>query len=153
MNITLTNQQDRLPLDEALLRSVAERVLAEAEITAGSLSIVVVDDPTIHDLNRRFLDHDYATDVLSFTLESRPGYLEGEVIVSADTAAATAPEFGWPAEHELLLYVLHGLLHLVGYNDKGDLETAEMRSAERRILAVCGIEVPRPFASLQEESR
>jgi probable rRNA maturation factor len=153
MNITLTNQQDRLPLDEALVRSVAERVLAEAEITAGSLSIVVVDDETIHDLNRRFLDHDYATDVLSFALESRPSYLEGEVIVSADTAAATAPEFDWPAEHELLLYVLHGLLHLVGYNDKGDHETAEMRSAERRILAACGIEVPRPVAAMQEESR
>ena len=61
---------------------------------AVQVSIAVVDDPTIHELNRRFLQHDYPTDVLSFVLEQQDGRLEGEVIVSTDTAVAQAGEYG-----------------------------------------------------------
>ena len=93
--------------------------------------MAAVDDRTIHQLNRRYLDHDYPTDVLSFVLEEGPGTVEGEIIVSGDTAAASAPGYGWPAQDELLLYVIHGMLHLVGYDDKSPADAARMRQAER----------------------
>src|SRR5205823_3325871 len=85
-------------------------------------------------LNHRYLNHDWPTDVLSFLLEQRESHLEGEVIISADTAAAVAAEIGTTAENEQLLYIVHGMLHLVGYRDKSAAEVQEMRAAEARYL-------------------
>jgi probable rRNA maturation factor len=102
--------------------------------------VAVVDGATIHDLNRRYLSHDYPTDVLSFVLDDEDGHLEGEVVVSAETAVRVAAEVGWPSAAELLLYVIHGALHLVGFNDKSPLEAVEMQSAEARYLARFGYE-------------
>lgn len=134
MQISLNNSQATLTVDEPLLVSAAAAILDEAGVQEGSLSIAVVDDQQIHTLNRQFLAHDYPTDVLSFALEEREGYLEGEVIVSADTAATNAVEYRHAPHQELLLYVIHGVLHLVGYRDKADADQAEMRAAERRYL-------------------
>ncbi len=98
------------------------------------LSLVVLDDNAIHAVNREHLAHDYATDVLSFLLNDDSESFHGEVIVSAETAARECGEFGQSAADELLLYVIHGTLHLVGYNDKSDDETAAMRAAEANYL-------------------
>ncbi len=108
--------------------------LANSVFTSAAVSIAVVDDDTIHDLNRRYLDHDWPTDVLSFVLDDSEGHLEGEVIFSADTAARSASDIGWPAAAEQLLYAVHGTLHLVGFGDKSAAERKEMRSAEGAIL-------------------
>ena len=142
MDIEIANEQSALEVDEERLRAAAGAILADAAYREGELSIAVVDDPTIHDLNRRHLQHDYPTDVLSFVLEEGPGRLSGEVIVSADTATLNAAEYGWPAADELLLYVIHGVLHLVGYRDKADDEVAAMRAAETKYLRRVGVEPP-----------
>lgn len=142
MNIEIANQQTTLSIDEDRIRRIANTILADAGYVEGELSIAVVDDPTIHVLNVRHLQHDYPTDVLSFALLDEPPRLEGEVIVSADTAAENALEYGWPAEDELLLYVIHGTLHLTGRRDKADDEVAAMRAAEAKYLRLAGIDPP-----------
>lgn len=142
MTVAVANQQSVLTIDEDRIRRVATAILADAGYLAGELSVAIVDDPTIHALNARHLGHDYPTDVLSFPLLDEPPRIEGEVIVSADTARANAPEYGWPAESELLLYLVHGVLHLTGRRDKTDDETAAMRAAEARYLRSAGIEPP-----------
>jgi probable rRNA maturation factor len=96
----------------------------------------------MHELNRRHLDHDYPTDVLSFTLEDDGKHLEGEVVISADTAEVEAAERGWTAAGEQLLYVVHGILHLVGYRDKSPAEIEEMRAAEEMYLRRFGFKQP-----------
>ena len=135
IEIEITNRQSSHDINEVRLESAVRAVLDEEGISAGSVSIAVVDDTTIHQLNRRWLQHDWATDVLSFALERGEGYLEGDVVVSADTAAATARRYDWSTADELLLYVLHGTLHLVGYDDTTPQARAEMREQERRYLA------------------
>ncbi|HVU88262.1 MAG TPA: rRNA maturation RNase YbeY [Pirellulales bacterium] len=147
IQIDITNEQSRLPIDEQRLRAAVAAVLAGEGRSAATISVAVVDDPTIHELNRRFLAHDYPTDVLSFVLEESTAGLEGEIIVSADTAAASAPRYGWPATDELLLYVIHGTLHLVGYNDHEPADIARMRAAEKRYLAQCGLQAQDDSAS------
>lgn len=142
MKIAVNNQQDALPIDIASMERIASQILADACYTSGTLSVAVVDDPTIHKLNVEFLQHDYPTDVLSFALEDDGEHLQGEVIISAETAIENAAEYGWPAEHELLLYLIHGTLHLAGYGDKSDHETAAMREAETRYLGIAGIALP-----------
>ncbi|MEM9791267.1 MAG: rRNA maturation RNase YbeY [Planctomycetota bacterium] len=140
--VEIANEQSSLDIDEERLCAAAAAIAADAGYASGELSLAVVDDPTIHELNRRHLSHDYPTDVLSFALEDEPGRLVGQVIVSADTAIANAAEYGWPAADELLLYVVHGTLHLVGHRDKADDEVAAMRDAERRYLKRFGAEPP-----------
>jgi probable rRNA maturation factor len=133
-DIALVNEQLLHPVNDAQLCEAARAVLREAGFASAAISIAVVDDSSIHELNRRYLEHDWPTDVLSFVLDERGDHLEGEVIISADTAARAAAEVGWPAAAEQLLYVVHGMLHLVGYRDKTPADLQKMRAAEAKYL-------------------
>jgi len=114
-------------------------VLSDAGIQSADVSLAIVDDATMRQLNRRHLEHDFATDVLSFLLEHNGVWLEGEIIVSADTAAGSAGRFGWNTADELLLYVIHGALHLIGHDDQEPAALAVMRSRERHYLSQFGL--------------
>lgn len=127
--------------------SAVANVLQEAGIEQAEVSLAVVDDTTIHELNRRHLQHDYATDVLSFVYERAADTLEGEIVVSADTAAAAAPRCGWSFADELLLYVIHGALHLAGHDDQSPAACAAMRRAEAGHLARFGLTPHEPAGS------
>lgn len=119
---------------EALVRRAAE---AEG-FAIRYLGVVLTDHAAVHRLNRDFLGHDYETDVVSFPLDEdavAERVIDGEVYVDLDTAAERAPEFGATFEHEAARYVLHGLLHLIGYDDDADAERAAMRALEDRYLA------------------
>ena len=147
IEVALSNQQQSHAFDADRLVSAAKSALLDGDQAQAVVSIAVVDDATIHDLNRRFLNHDYPTDVLSFVLESTAERLEGEVVVSIDTAARAAEEHDWGLEQELALYVIHGCLHLVGMDD-GDAATAnEMRTAENRHMRLLGEPLPWPTAA------
>lgn len=134
IDIDITNRQTAMPVDERQLDRAARLVLADHGPRTVEVSVAVVDNPMIHELNRRFLEHDYPTDVLSFVLEDQPERLEGDVIISADMAAAEAGAHDMSPENELLLYLIHGILHLVGFDDKTPAQSREMRSAEQRYL-------------------
>jgi probable rRNA maturation factor len=139
VRVEVTNETDA-DVDSARIAAAVQIVLADADCTVANISIAIVDDPTIHRLNRQFLEHDYPTDVLSFVLEEPPR-LAGEIIASIDTARREAADVGWDAADELLLYAVHGALHLVGHRDKQPAESAAMRSAERRVLEQLGVRV------------
>ena len=140
LTIEINNDQALLAVDEERLRQAVENVLRAGGIATAEVSLAIVDDATIHRLNVEFLDHDYPTDVLSFLLEQSGDRLEGEIIASADTATRNAQQYGWPAADELLLYVIHGTLHLIGYDDSTDALQGVMRQAEAEHLARFGLE-------------
>ncbi|OHB80790.1 MAG: rRNA maturation RNase YbeY [Planctomycetes bacterium RBG_16_64_10] len=143
IQIALADEQLSFDCAGARLCAAARMVLERAGIRTAVISLAVVNDPTIRALHRAYLGRDEATDVLSFPLEQSAGRLEGEVVVSAETAARVAPRYGWRAADELLLYVIHGTLHLVGYDDRAAADVAAMRAAERDVLAQFGL-VARP---------
>jgi probable rRNA maturation factor len=136
--VQIADRQNCLPLDRRLLRRAVTRVLRDAKVRKASISLAVVDDDTIARLNWQYLRHRGPADVLSFLLDDRDG-LEGEVIVGAETALRAAPRYGWPPHDELLLYVIHGMLHLVGYDDRTPRQQAKMQQREREILEGLGI--------------
>lgn len=140
--IDVANEQTLLAVDESRLRAAVAEVLSDARQTAATVSVAVVDDATIHELNRTYLQHDYPTDVLSFSLAAPGEPIDGQIVVSAETARGQAADWGWSAEHELLLYVVHGALHLTGYDDQTRADAHEMRAAERKILARLHVEFP-----------
>jgi probable rRNA maturation factor len=142
LEVDCANLQTTHAIDEGRLAEGVRRVLETSGITHGEISLTVVDDVRMHELNRKHLNHDYPTDVLSFLLDRQGDYLEGEVIVSADYAAAEATRYGWAFDNELLLYVVHGALHLVGYDDTTPSVAEKMRAAERAILGTFGLSPP-----------
>jgi probable rRNA maturation factor len=146
--VALANEQTTHTVNEDQLTAAVIAVLGDSSFTSADISLAVVDDPAMHRLNRQFLEHDYPTDVLSFVLEDMDSRLEGEVIISADTAATEAAEHGWSTAAEMLLYVVHGTLHLVGYRDKSPDEMAEMRAAEAKYLAQFGFNPNGSIASI-----
>jgi probable rRNA maturation factor len=143
LQISFMNDQARVNVDGVRLRDAVRGVLAAEKVKRAEISIAVVDDVKMHELNLRYLQHDYATDVLSFRLdeleEGQEGPLEGEIIVSIDTAEREAEDYGWRREDELLLYVIHGALHLVGYDDEEVPDRLAMRQAEAKHLARFGL--------------
>ncbi len=147
IEIEISDVQGHLPLDPEDLAGLARRVLLFEGVERGSISIALVDDATIHALNRRHLDHDWPTDVISFRL-SEPDELElnGELIVSTEMAARTAEEIGANARDELALYVVHGLLHLCGMEDQTESGAAAMRRRESEILSREGLANTFPLA-------
>jgi probable rRNA maturation factor len=130
--ICIANRQERLKVPVGRVRRLARRLLG-----TKALSLAIVTDPEIRRLNRRFLGHDRATDVLSFRLDGVPlgkgGFL-GEVVVSADTAAREARRRRLSAEEELLRYVAHGILHLLGYDDRRPRDRARMWARQEKEL-------------------
>jgi probable rRNA maturation factor len=140
LSVPVANNQARHAVDTKLLSRAARVVAGEHGFQAGEISIAVVDDETMHELNRRYLNHDYPTDVLSFVLEQAETLLEGEIIVSADYASREAPKYGWTLREELALYVIHGALHLVGYDDTTPEAKAVMQEQETLFLRKLAIE-------------
>lgn len=140
--IEFNNQQSLLPIEVEPLREAIATVLGGEGVTKAEISVAILDDPAIHVLNRKHLEHDYPTDILSFVFDFEDGVLDGELIASAEYAKRSADEIGWPAFHELSLYLVHGTLHLVGYDDRAEDDRTQMRELERRYLSQVGIELP-----------
>jgi len=126
--------------DSARFQRAAEWIADRLKLKSLTASISIVDDSAIHRLNREHLDHDWPTDVISFVFDSEGGRIDGEIIASIDTAARLSQQAAWPTDDELLLYIIHGLLHLAGLDDVDPEDRSKMRLAERDCLLA--LEVP-----------
>lgn len=131
--VTITNRAHARRVDGRRLKPRVRDILAAAGF-AGAFSLVLVDDPEMRDLNRRFLDHDYATDVLAFPFDEKTDGIGGEVVVSVETALREADDRERVFQDELLLYVTHGILHLTGMEDHTRSGRQAMQLAADRIL-------------------
>jgi len=128
-------------LSDDLICSRLMDVLRGEGASGCEVSVSIIGHQQMHELNVKFLSHDYPTDVLSFRLDDRDDlrHVEGEVIVSAEMAIDQAADFGWSAENELMYYLLHGTLHLCGYDDHTDADIAQMRQRESHYLQSWGL--------------
>ncbi len=114
-------------------------VLGHFNKSSCEISLALISDERMHELNRQFLQHDYPTDVLTFPGAAADSqHLAGEIIISVDTASGMSKELGVSLEGELLLYFIHGLLHLLEFDDLSEDEAQEMRKMERLFLEQAG---------------
>lgn len=153
IRISVNNQQSLFDVDRDRIVEAARSVLDSQQITAAEISVAIVDDPQIHTLNREHLNHDYPTDVLSFLYESTPQSIDGELIVSTDTARRVGREHSMQEHDELLLYIVHGTLHLLGFDDDTDEAQLEMRALEQQHMSQLGIQLPSESPPSQSEAR
>lgn len=122
----------RIPL--AKMRHVVQQVFQGEGIQTAEVTIVIVDDKKIHEMNKMYLQHDYPTDVITFSLDEDK--LSGEIYISAETAREQAQEYGVSFTNEMKRLAAHGALHLVGYDDASEEERAQMRQLEDTYIGV-----------------
>jgi probable rRNA maturation factor len=135
---------------EAKIAAAVQSVLQGEDVPRAEISVALVDDPTIHRLNRDFLQHDWPTDVVTFPGDDpmSPAVAEddsgteavfGEIIISVDTARRVAEEMELGELGEIVLYAIHGTLHLIGLDDHSESDQAEMRAAESKYMELAGM--------------
>ena len=138
--ISIAMPSPAVRLDRARMRDIVRTVLAGEGVAQYEISLAFVDNPTIHRLNKHYLDHDQPTDVLTFPFSNASAKeLAGELIVGVEVAREQAAERGHDVQVEVGLYVIHGLLHLCGYDDKSTNSAKKMRGRERHYLAKLGL--------------
>ena len=109
-----------------------EKIIKQYEKKADSIAIVFCDDPYLLELNKKFLQHDYYTDIISFPFSTEP--IAGELYISIDRVRENAKKFKVDESLELLRVIIHGILHFIGFNDKSDSDKAAMQVAEDQAL-------------------
>ena len=139
IRVSVANPYD-YPLDFQRVKDAARTVFEGEAVRACKVTIAFVDNAHIHRLNKQFLKHDEPTDVLTFPYsESGAKTIEGEIVIGYEIAKENANDRGHDWYLELLLYVIHGCLHLCGYGDDDDEAAREMRAKEREYLTKLGL--------------
>jgi len=135
--IDIDNRQDFIALPPEAIHKMFAATLA-AEQRDAVLSISLVGDEEMTALNARYLDRRAVTDVLAFPYSSGARTIEGEIIVNAELAVRESVDRKHSAEDELMLYLAHGLLHLLGYDDHTPEDSTVMRQRESQVLGAVG---------------
>jgi probable rRNA maturation factor len=134
---------EALPDAEALALEAADATLASEGAVGEGVTLLLTDDATIRDLNRRFRQRDQPTNVLSFPAPQNPERFLGDIALAYGVCAREAQEQSKPLKHHLQHLVAHGVLHLLGYDHESDAQADEMENLERAVLA--GLGIPDPY--------
>ncbi len=130
MKITLKNFQKKVPIPRRRVFKAAKAVFRRLSFEACGLSIVFTGTKRMRAVNKKYLKHDYVTDVLAFDL----GENMKEIIICPLIARANARRHQSSTEKEIILYVIHGILHLAGFDDHHSKDTLQMRRMENELL-------------------
>ncbi|MBO8480310.1 MAG: rRNA maturation RNase YbeY [Bacteroidetes bacterium] len=113
----------------AWLKAVSE----EEGRRPGQISVIFCSDPYLLEINRKYLGHDYYTDIITFDY-SEGDTISGDLFISVDTVRSNAEYYSADFKDELDRVIVHGVLHLIGYDDHTDEQSAEMRARENHYL-------------------
>lgn len=134
-NIQFLAEDVEMPaINQAQIRVWVEAVARSYGKNVGRVTYIFVNDERIMTVNRKFLQHDYYTDIITFDY-TEGTIIGGDLFISLDTVSSNAEELGLPYRQELHRVIIHGILHLCGINDKGPGEREIMEAAENKALA------------------
>lgn len=136
----LTKNVEMPQLDNTKLNEWIVDVAKSHDKVVGRLTYIFCDDEYILETNRKFLNHDYYTDIITFDYSNRRR-ISGDMVISLDTVRTNAEQFSRVYDEELLRVVIHGVLHLCGINDKGPGEREIMEQHENDALAMLPAEL------------
>ncbi len=138
IEITINNDQDHLEFDSKQIRNTIQFALNAFDVSEGSVSLVVVENDTIRQLKKEYFQIDEVTDVISFGLSQKDESFDCEIVINAQRAMDVAQEKTSDPIAELHLYVIHGLLHQLGYDDATDDGFEKMHQKEDQLLTELG---------------
>lgn len=133
MELSYLNHDD-FGIDPEYFAVYLEALKSEAKLMEGVINVVFVNDPYIHALNKAYRDKDKPTDVLSFNYQGEDSELLGEVYISVDTAKRQAVAHEHSFEDELIKLIVHGILHVHGFDHEKDEDYKQMYSVEKAVL-------------------
>lgn len=107
------------------------------KVKVDFLNYIFCSDPYLLDINKKYLAHDYFTDIITFESSEEEGVISGDIFISVDRAKENAKEYKVSLEEEIQRLIIHGLLHLIGYKDGSDEEKLIMRKKEDYYLPLC----------------
>jgi rRNA maturation RNase YbeY len=122
-------------IDQVKTSNWIETIIHNHEFKLTGLNFVFCSDSYLLSINQEYLQHDYFTDIITFDLAEEPDQIEGEIYISLDRVDENARQNETDTQQELLRVIIHGVLHLIGYNDKTDEEKKLMRSKENECIA------------------
>ncbi len=140
--VEIANLQKHYEIKNSQIKRVVKEVLGKKG-NGAKLSLVFVDNNEIKKLNKSYFNSNEVTDVIAFPLNNNKNALNGEIVVSVETAVDIAGKRSIDIEGEIVLYVVHGLLHLLGYRDGNRNDAETMHNKEYRILKTLGYNVPK----------
>lgn len=146
--VDVSDRQKLLRVSARGLERLVRKALVAEGVEEAEISVILVDDRRIAAVHRRWLGLPGPTDVITFDLAAgtagppRASVLTGDIVVSTETARRMARAVGWTPRQELAYYIVHGVLHLTGYDDHTAADCRQMRARERTVMKACGLPVP-----------
>tara|TARA_Y100000590_G_C15612156_1_gene974263 strand:+ start:598 stop:1026 length:429 start_codon:yes stop_codon:yes gene_type:complete len=135
INATIKFQiQEKIEINDEWIIAVWKKVLSDKKILDGVVTIIMSDDETLRKFKLNFFKQDVLTDVIAFNLEDKGEPIEGEIYISLNRVKENAKEFNEELIDELKRVIIHGCLHLIGYDDSTIQEKKQMTSLENRYL-------------------
>ncbi|NMB83060.1 MAG: rRNA maturation RNase YbeY [Ignavibacteria bacterium] len=132
-NLSLFTEKG-IKINKKSVHDVVSRIIKSLDLEIFSLDINFVTEETITEINKRYLNHNYATDIISFNYSFESNNLDGEILICNAVALSNAARFNTTYEQELRRLIIHGILHLIGYDDSTDAQRKLMRAKENKIL-------------------
>ncbi len=144
IKIEVANMQDGLKVNPSHIKKVVKSVLKDENVENAEVSVALVDNERMAKINGRYCNRNYPTDVLAFPLETDfdgKGTMLADIIASCEMASERARELDISPQAEVMFYIVHGLLHILGYDDATAKKRRQMDTLQRTILREFGYEL------------
>jgi len=122
--------ENRIKYNKSLISEIIKRLKNDLKFKIESIELNFISSDKMVEINKKYLDHNFPTDIITFNYSDKNDSLDGEIFICRDVAKENASSFGCSTDDEILRLIIHGFLHLLGYNDILDNEKREMKLKE-----------------------
>ena len=128
------NYRGTIKIDKSLIHKIVKKLAEDLNFKISSMQINFVNSKEMTRINSKYLNHNYSTDIITFNYSETKNELDGEIYISIDDAASNSKKFRVTFIEEVLRIVIHGFLHLLGYDDKGKKDKLVMKRLENSLF-------------------
>lgn len=136
VEVVVSHSRRERRVSKKAIQQIVSFVLKSEKVSAGKISIVFVDDSAIKKINTKYLGHHYSTDVITFPVEAQP-FLEAEIYINVKQARRQARQYRVTILNELTRLIVHGVLHVVGYDDSRTNQREKMFERQEKYVRLC----------------
>jgi len=133
-NVTL-HISKKIKIDKREIHKIISLLKKEFSFQVNDIIINIVTSEEIHKVNKQFLNHDYSTDIITFNYSEENNTLETEIFISLEDAYSNSIKYKVSLDNEFLRLVIHGVLHLLGYDDKNEKDKRKMKRMENKLVS------------------